>query len=297
MQRFIPSHKNRNTPVLVTKYNWPIEEYLKGQAIVVYVNHLNDMQSIKMHVDDSTTIHSFVYEDKYASFETLDLNQDLGNTPVVLCINRLGQFRDVHQKIGLIRQMNAIVIFSGSESTACTDAQILSSLGIHAGITLEPDSPLSDSILDLITYTFYSPMPHADIEPFSTMERYYDGESYVSPNLGKFINPNRYIHIGKGCQMAFSKEDLDNGNLIGDDLSLIRDEKRLDDLVFEKEHEWQKFFVENHPCTYCPAFRVCMGYFAAQREKGRCKEVMTELLDAIEFKKKLNNNKIERCQI
>lgn len=297
MQRFIPTNKNRNTHVLVTEYNWPIEEYLKGFAIVVYVNHMNDMHNIKMHIDDSTMIHCFVYQDKYASLETLELNQDAGGSPVVLIINRLGQFRDVYQKIHLLRQINAFVFFSGAESTACTDAQILASLGVHTGITLEPEAPLSDSILDLITYNFYSPRPHADIEPFATMEKYYDGESYVSPNLAKLIDPNRYIHVGKGCRIAFSKEELDNGNLIGEDISLLRDEK-LQDLVFEKEHEWQKMFVDNHPCTYCPAFRVCMGYFAVQREKGRCKEVMTELLEAIEFKKSLNNNnKTERCQI
>lgn len=296
MQRFTPTNKNRNTHVLVTKYNWPIEEYLKGFAIVVYVNHLDDMPSIKAHVDESTTIHGFVFEDKYASLETLDLNQDMGGTPVTLVVNRLGQFRNVFPKIGQLQKSNNLVVFSGSENVACTDVQILSSLGIHAGITLEPDAPLSDSVLDLITYTFYSTMRHADIEPFSMMEKFYDGERFVSPSLAKFVDPDRYVHIGKDCKMAFSEEDLENGNLIGEDLSILSDEK-MDELVFEKEHEWQKLFVDSHPCTYCPAFRVCMGYFAVQSEKGRCKEVMKELLDAIEFKKSLNNNKTEKCQI
>lgn len=56
-------------------------------------------------------------------------------------------------------------------------------------------------------------------------------------------------------------------------------------------------FIEPHPCTFCPAYRICMGYFNVQREKGRCSEVMTELLGAIEFdKKKQQQNNKERCQ-
>ena len=49
-------------------------------------------------------------------------------------------------------------------------------------------------------------------------------------------------------------------------------------------------FIESHPCTFCPAFRVCMGYFAEQSDNGRCQVVMSELLDAIEFSKKKNQN-------
>lgn len=71
----------------------------------------------------------------------------------------------------------------GSRKQATTDAQVLASLGIHSGICLPTDALLGDHVLDLITYNFYNTMPHAEIEPFSTLCRYYDGETYVNPKL------------------------------------------------------------------------------------------------------------------
>lgn len=83
----------------------------------------------------------------------------------------------------MIRNMNVTIIFTGAEKQATTDAQVLASLGIHSGICLPTDALLGDHVLDLITYNFYNTMPHAEIEPFSTLCRYYDGETYVNPKL------------------------------------------------------------------------------------------------------------------
>lgn len=297
MHKFIPTRKSRNTHILVTQYNWPIEEHLKGNALVVYINHLDDIKNIRKHIDDTTIVNGYVYIDNYASLETIDITPEIVDAPLFLYINRLGQFRDVYSKLEMLKRMNVVVIFTGPESTACTDAQIVASLGIHAGIALSPDSQLSENVLDLISYTFYGTAPHAEIEPFATIERYYDGESYVSPEMAEFVNPNRYIHVNKDFHFAFSKKDLEQGRFIGNNLDLIRDAK-LQDAIDEKEHEWQKLFVENHPCTFCPAFRVCSGFFASKHSEGKCKEVMSELLDAIEFiKRKKQNNQIGICQL
>ena len=297
MHKFIPTHWNRNTHVLVTKYTWPIEEYLKGHAILVHVNSLEDIPNIQKHIFETTQIHGFVYKDKYASLEAIDINPERGSAPIILYINRLGQFRNVHEKVDLLRNMNVIVVFTGSEHQATVDAQILSSLGVHSGICLDPDSPLDDNILDLITYNFYGTMPHGEIEPFSTLERYYDGESYVSPKMALFQNPLRYVYVDKDLHLAFTQEDLDNGNYFDQGLEKLYDVSSHE--AIEKETcKWQEMFIEPHPCTFCPAFRICMGYFEKQREKGRCRQVMTELLDSIEFsKKKSQQNNRERCQL
>lgn len=297
MHRFIPYNKNRHSHILVTKYNWPIENFLKGQALLVHINHLDDVVNIQKNLDDSTKIDGFIYRDDYASLETIDLKPEYSGTPIYLFINRLGKFRDVFHKVEMLKGMNVVVMFTGADSTAATDAQILASLGIHAGISLKSDSMLSDSVLDLITYTFYTPISHADVEPFSTIERYYDGESYVSPKLAEFVNPYRYIHIDKEFRLAFSEEDLANGNIIGSGLDLLRSEE-LQKAIDVKEHEWQQMFVESDQCTFCPAFRICIGYFKKHRDCKRCQTVMSELLDAIEFRKKAKNNtKRELCQL
>lgn len=297
MHKFIPTHWNRNTHVLVTKYTWPIEEYLKGHAILVHVNSLEDISNIMKHIHDTTRIHAFVYIDKFASLETIDIRPEWGDVPVVIYINRLGQFRDVHEKIGLIRNMNITLIFTGSEQQATLNAQIAASLGIHSGVSLSSESTLGDGILDLITYNFFGTMPHGKIEPFSTMEQYYDGESYVSPKMAEFINPLKYVYVDKDLHLAFSQEDLDNGKYFDQGLEKLY-EVSAHEAIERESCKWQEMFIDAHPCTFCPAYRICVGYFSVQREKGRCREVMMELLEAIEFnKKKSQQNNKKKCQL
>lgn len=299
MHKFIRSNKNPNTHVFVCEYNWPIEERLKGRALVIKINNLDDILNIQKHLDETTKLDAFVYKNEYASLETIDINPNWGNTPVILYINRLGQFRNIHEKVELLKRLNVIVIFTGIGCQACKDAQILSSLGIHSGIELTPNSELSDSILDLMTYAFYGTMPHAEIEPFSTIEKYYDGESYVSPALAEFINPERYIHIDKDLNLAFSDMDLKNGAYLPEKYPYLKTEQFAESA--EKEAlKWQDWFVDSHDCTFCPAFRVCMGYFcnSENRVNGRCKEVMTELLESIEFhKSRLQQVNKKKCQL
>lgn len=296
MHKFI-QNKYNNSLIFVTDYNWPIEVILKGKALVIHINHLDDILNISKHIDERTKISAFVYTNEKASLETIDINEAWGDTPIILYLNRLGKFRDISHKINLLRTLNAIIIFTGNEKEATRDAQILSSLGIHTGIKISPDSVLSEHVLDLITYNFYSNCPHAEIEPFSTLSRYYDGESYVSPAFAYFENPERYIYIDSKKNISFTKKDLCDQNIEHLKLDDIKGNK-IATLVEEESLKWQKYFIESHKCTFCPAFRICLGYFEEQSDKANCKVVMTELLDAIEFQKKSRNiNKKERCQL
>lgn len=299
MHKFIRSNKNPNTHVFVCDYKWPIEEGLKGRAIVVRVYRLEDILSVSKGLHETTKVNAFVYRDEYASLETLDIRPEWSNIPIILYLNRLGQFRDIHHKIELLKQLNVMVIFTGTGAQACKDAQILSSLGIHTGIEFTPESELTDSVLDLMTYAYYSTMPHAPIEPFATIETYYDGESYVSPAFANFVNPEKYVHIDKDMNMAFSAQDLKDGNYLPHKYPYLQTEK-FAEAADEYNLKWQDWFVESHSCTFCPAFRICMGYFCKgdKPENERCKEVMTELLDSIEFnKKKTAKQQPRSCQL
>lgn len=296
MHKFIPSNRIGNTHIFVTKYNWAIEEHLKGKAILLHINHLNDIESILKHTDEVTKFVGFIYRNDYASLETIDINPNWGHTSVILYINRLGQYRNIYPKINLMKRLNVMVVFTSNEAQAARDAQILSSLGIHSGILIMPESQLSESVLDLMTYAFYGSWPHAEIEPFATICRYYDGESYVSPAFANFENPNRYIHINKEKKCAFTSAGLKDSNKFFEE-SEILDSNKLVDLVEKENRKWQNYFINSHPCTFCPAFRICLSYFDFKTNGCKCKEVMSELLEAIEFHKQIESQKrIERCQ-
>lgn len=299
MQKFIRSNKNPNTHLFVCEYDWPIEEKLKGRALIIKIRNLDDILKIQKHIDETTKVDAFVYRDEYASLETIKVNPKWGDTPIILYINRLGQFRNVHHKIELLKRLNVIVIFSGCGYQECKDAQILSSLGIHSGIELNSEAELGEPVLDLMTYTFYGTMPHAEIEPFSTIEKYYDGESYVSPALAEFVNPERYIHIDKDMNLAFSCSELKTGEYLQIKYPYFKTEE-IAEFAERASLKWQELFVDSHNCTFCPAFRICMGYFSQRdkRAKGVCKEVMTELLECIEFhKSQFQKNNRNKCQL
>lgn len=288
MEKYIPS-KHSKSLILVTKYNWPVEVLLKGHAVVLFIDDLNSIPNIMRHKSDTINIHAFVHVNDLASLETIDFKPEFFQGPLVLCINRLGKFSQVHHKIAMLRNMNVSVFFTGEERTATRDAQILSSLGIHSGIVLHKNAALSDNVMDLMTYHFYGTLPHAPIEPFSTLEHLYDGTRHVTPAQAQLHDPTRYVFIDKDYHLAFSQEELDRGEYFDqgrDKLATLSQHEAVE----AQQTKWQEMFIESHPCTFCPAFRVCMGYFAEQRDNGRCQVVMSDLLEAIEFSKKKNQN-------
>ena len=120
--------------------------------------------------------------------------------------------------------------------------------------------------------------------------------TYVNPKIAEFVNPLRYIYVDKELHLAFSQEELDTGIFFDQGIEKLYEVSSHD--AIEKETvKWQEMFVDAHPCTFCPAYRICMGYFQKQREIGRCCKVMTELLSAIEFEKNKQQNNIKRCQL
>lgn len=290
--------QNNSEITYVCDYNWPIEEQMKGRSLIINVSQLCDIRPIYDRMADNSRIVAFIYRDNYGSLETIDIDPQWSDIPVILYLNRLGQFRSVADKVNLLKNLNVTVIFTGAESRACVDAQILSSLGIHSGIDLTSESELSESLLDLITYCFYSRLPHAPIEPFSTMARHYTGNNYVSPSLLNLENPARYIHIDADHRLAFTRTDLQLGNTLSDTADTITPDT-LDEEARRFSSRWQQWFVESHPCTFCSAFRVCKGFFyRPDAPVHRCKEVMDELLESIEFQRKKDENRTkEPCQL
>lgn len=46
---------------------------------------------------------------------------------------------------------------------------------------------------------------------------------------------------------------------------------------------WQEMIVDCHPCSFCPSFRLCQGYFAPQADKGDCRRLLEQVREAAEF--------------
>lgn len=295
MKECILANNNRNTHIVVADYDDVMVDKLKGKAVVFYVNDANQISRVIQTVSKPTKLCAVIYENPKESMETVEIDKGWGGMSVILKINRIGEFGNVIDKVNILRTLNVIVIFSGDILQSVTDAKILASLGIHSGIELREADGCFEEASDLISYTFYGMMPHAAIEPFSTMEHYYCGNNYVSPALANFENPNRYIHVDIDGNLAFSRDELKRGIFFDKGWDLIPDISQHP-AVFDRIHSWQKLFIEGDRCTFCPAFRVCCGFFKMAKENGACVPMMNDLLDGIEFYKKQPTSN-DLCQL
>lgn len=287
MPHWIMRRKNNNSPTFVLDGPWNPESLLRGEAVIIKVDNLDAIDYISRIVSGPTKIEYFIYEDFDSSLETLDIRPNWRGCNIIFRIGRLGKFSNVAQKLALIKALNIQIQFDPSSEVSCRDVQIVSSLGINTGIVFNGNMPLNDSLKDLVAYNFYSPMRHGAIEPFATMEKLFCGENYVSPEMAFFEDESKYIHINESFQMATSSKKLEKGEFIG------KGQEGLYNIYHVESTEnpsWQRFFIESHPCSFCPAFRVCKGFFSDNKSPKECQPLMMDILEGIEYSKKIKNN-------
>lgn len=265
---------------------WNPEALLRGEAVIVKVDKLEAIDYICRIVTNPTKLECFIYEDYDASLESLEIKPNWKGTNIILRIGRLGRYSNVANKLTIVKSLNIQIQFDPRSVTASRDAQILASLGISTGVVFTDDMPLGESLKDLIAYSFYSPMRHGVVEPFVTMEKLYCGENYVSPEMAFFENEDRYIHINEDFEMAVSSKKLKKGEYIGKGQEGLYNLYHGDKVV---NPSWQQFFIDSHSCSFCPAFRVCKGFFSGSNRPEECKPIMMEILEGIEHSKKINN--------
>lgn len=130
---------------------------------------------------------------------------------------------------------------------AATDVLILASLGIDTGLVFSPSTQLSEEMLSLVTYQFYSTRPHGAIEPWATMAS--------ERRAGRFVTP------AVACGSVPRNEDEGNGGLT----------------------RWQQLLLDCGDCSFCPAMRLCEGFFACRENHDDCRRLMSEVQESINF--------------
>lgn len=288
MPHWIMRNKRANSPIFVLDGPWNPEVLLRGECIMVKVDCFEAIDYISHLVSSPTKIEGFIWEDRNASLESVNINPQWSKIPVILRIGRIGRFAEVSNKLSLIKHLGIKVLFYANSPVIYRDIQILASLGISTGLFFEEEMPMSDEIKDLVAYAFYSPIKHGTIEPFHTMELLYCGENYVSPKDASYEDSSRYIHINEKLEMAKSARNLKEGHFIGKGQKVIYD---IYHGLEQPEREWQNFFIQSHPCSFCPAFRICSGYFSEVDCDESHKDLMMNILEGIEHAKRIKNSK------
>lgn len=292
MKKFTPM--NKSEIIIVTDYNEDTLVKLHGYALVVYIDQLSDIAKVKKVVQPPSKIHCIVYEAPNSSLSSININHDWKDIPIHLYLAGIGDFSKMSYQIPLLRKLNIRIFFYASNSSAITDTQILSSLGIYSGLRLINQQEHWDEINDLLHYSIYGKINHTAIEPFDFLCRNYNEEQFLNINNVYFNNPERYFHINSKEEIFLTREDLyESTNLVEtgiENISLI-----FGSSIFKKKQTaWQEHFLKEEGCAYCPAWRICEAYFEKSENKEKCVEVMSDLLEAIEFYKCHNQQKHEK---
>ncbi len=292
MKKFTPL--NKSDIIVVTDYNEDTIVKLQGYALVIYIDQLSDIEKIRKVVQPPSKIHCVVYEAPNRTLSSININNDWKDIPIHLYLSGIGDFSKISYQIPILRELDIRIFFYASNSSAITDTQILSSLGIYSGLRLFNHQELWDEINDLLHYSIYGKVNHTAIEPFDFLCRNYNEEQFLNINNVYFNNPLRFIHINSKEEIFLTREDLcENTNLVETGIENIR--LIFGSSIFKKSQiTWQEHFLKEEGCAYCPAWRICEAYFEKSEGKEKCREVMSDLLEAIEFYKSHNQKKHEK---
>jgi radical SAM protein with 4Fe4S-binding SPASM domain len=118
------------------------------------------------------------------------------------------------------------------------------------------------------------------VEPFDFLLKQFDPSKEIDFNSLFFNSSEKYIHVNKNEQIALSREDLLSGKFFSKGLENL---DSISEIVFqENEKNKLKVFKEDSKCAYCKAFKICLGKFIKDCEKGnKPVEFFEEVFDAV----------------
>jgi len=279
--------------ILICPFDTTLLAKLKRRKVVVHTEDqdtltaisreagkTNDLYAIKLVI--SNPLSSIIFREEWQSL------------PLALYAAEFGEYKELLPQLERIRKSNARFFLSSQHDFNYTGLRILSSLSIPCGIFFNGGTINWDLLNDLMHYAIYGRIKHASVEPFNWLAEHYEPAGYTDFNTVYFNHPERFIHINRYEQMAFSAQDLSAGNFIGEGLenlaAICEKAKSEDHLSFRYD-----IMLQMNECAYCPAFRICLAEFGAQEnKKDTCIAFFSDLLDAADYVFSKKNNKGNR---
>lgn len=155
--------------------------------------------------------------------------------------------------------------------------KILSSCGIRTGIQLGNGNVLDKDVFEeLATYSYLTPVPHAQIEPFGyILQEVTDKRKYVDLNTYYFNSPDTFVYIEQDGSVLLKSEFPELQKVL---CSSIDELSRID--FSETSMEYKKLRFYNHfdsesKCSKCANFKICAGYFKNRFED--CQDILSTI--------------------
>ena len=266
--------------ILVMEYNEDLLRSLKGQRVVVQINTLEQLESRYSESQRNNEVVAMCVRLPFTSISQIDFKQDWSQIPLIIYAFNIGNYDSFFRKVNLIRSLDLRIYLSNESETSYTDLKVMSSLGVDCGLYMAPGKKMSDdSFLDLASYYFMSPVPHATIEPFEHILRHLDVEKSEGFKSVFFEDPLKFTLIS-----SLDIFDECEHNNIDNDFAI-------------KIKEHYQHFIDLDECAKCPAFKICDKQMF--QKLNECQKTMNEVYEYAELRNSINSKQETKiiCQL
>jgi hypothetical protein len=256
---------------------------LGGHPVAVRVNDLALAAGAAANVRESGNALYCVIVEASAPLAELEFDAEHKGVPLAVMVPSMAKFRDVVPKLDLMRELNLRVYLPCDDAENLTAMRLLSSVGVHTGADFAKGVADWDALSDLMTYAVLGRVPHASIEPFTFIATNYDPQSYLDWGATQFDDPRRFLHLDENGRIALSRAALAAGAFAAQSVAELGESTEFP-AIRARANAWREFFVDNHPCSACRAWRVCLGKFADDADG--CADFFAEAIEvAVEHRR------------
>ena len=174
-------------------------------------------------------------------------------------------------------------LFPANTPSLVTLLKVLSSCGYQSGMQLDCENMIDkDTYIEIASYSYLSPIPHAQIEPFGFIQQ------EIHNKKVKFVDINKFYFNSPETSVLVSKD----GGVYLNCVEFPEFQRRLCDSVEAVSHinfekislEYKKLRFYNHfdnedECSKCAHFKLCSGFY--KNRLVDCQETISTIYEML----------------
>lgn len=270
-------------PNLVCPFSEALIARLSERVIAVRVDEPVDVVRVVECVTSSSNRLTSVILDAPVSLNEIPFDESWVGTRLAVFVSEMGNFRDLFRKLELVRKINPTIYLPIGNPENLSALRILSSVNIRSAAVLTDRDPVDwEGLADLMTYSLVGAVAHGPIEPFSTISARYRPTGWMEWGSVFFDDPADFFHLDSSGRIALSRREFLEGSFIEEDI------RRLDDVIDSESYRERidirkQFFLNYHPCSRCPGWRICLGkFFRNGKDASGCAAFFTEMINLLD---------------
>ena len=256
------------------------KDIIRDNSIVIKLSNPEDVVGVFQRYYGDYNIFQICLDLGFGSLSQIQFNKDWENIPLLIFAYNLGDLNYILNIVGLIQSCKIRVMLPSSNKETYASLKILSSLGVDCGIFFNQEHADSETFLDLASYYYMSPVPHASIEPFANVKENIHQDHNHSFDEVYFIDEKRFIYIHSENEFSFAPQSKRLSLYLSDD-DLEKEQVNF------KLKNYYGHFMELDQCSKCKAFKICNHKLNSSFNYD-CQQVMADVFEYAEISETIN---------